>query len=89
MLHPWSFLWVTYPGVASKLSRYAARAAPSERLVPRADAAIGNYSSLLLQLDLDIHTRREIEPGQRLDRFRRRLDNVDQPLMGANLELLT
>ncbi len=67
----------------------------SERLVPRADAAIGDESrsSLLLQtcnllqLDLDTHTCREIEPGQRLNRLWRRLDDVNQPLVGANLEL--
>lgn len=78
----------TCPEIASRLSRHAARVAPSKRLVPRADAAIGDYGSFLLQLDLDIHTCRKIEPCQRLDRFRRRLDDVNQPFVGANLELL-
>src|SRR5829696_8535168 len=40
------------------------------------------------QFDLNINTRREVELHQRVDRLRRRLHDVEQPLVGANLELL-
>src|SRR5688500_13522267 len=42
------------------------------------------------ELDLDVDTRRQVvEPLQRVDRLRRRLMDVDQPLVGADLEVLT
>src|SRR5260370_13083181 len=41
-----------------------------------------------LQLDLDIDAGGEMELHQRVDRLRRRIDDVEHPLMGADLELL-
>ena len=43
----------------------------------------------LLQLDLDVHASGELEAHQSLDRLVGRLQNVDQTLMSAALELLT
>jgi hypothetical protein len=40
------------------------------------------------RLDLDVDAGRQIELHQRIDRLRRRLENVEQPLVRANLELL-
>ena len=41
-----------------------------------------------LQLDLDVHASGELEAHQSLDRLVGRLQNVDQTLMSAALELL-
>ena len=43
----------------------------------------------LLQLDLDVHARRQIELHQRVDRLVSRVDDVHQALVGADLELVT
>src|SRR5690349_11173254 len=43
---------------------------------------------LLGQLDLDVHTSGQIELHQRVDRLRRRLHDVEQPLVRPHLELL-
>src|SRR5690606_40916177 len=40
-------------------------------------------------LDLDIDARRKIQLHQRVDRFRRRIENVHKPLVRTYLELLT
>src|SRR5207302_218153 len=40
------------------------------------------------RLDLHVHTRRQIELHQRVYRLRRRLEDVEQALMRADLELL-
>src|SRR5260221_4533048 len=40
-----------------------------------------------LELDLDVHAGRQIQARQRLDRLGRWLDDVDQPLVRANLKL--
>src|SRR5438128_2564963 len=40
-------------------------------------------------LDLDIHASRQIELHQRIDRLLRRLENIEQTLVGADLKLLT
>ena len=42
----------------------------------------------LLQLDLDVHASGELEAHQSLDRLVGRLQNVDQTLVSAALELL-
>src|SRR5689334_7989293 len=39
-------------------------------------------------LDLDVHARRQAELVQGVDGLVRRLDDVDEPLVGADLELL-
>src|SRR5689334_5592942 len=41
-----------------------------------------------LKLDLDVHARGQIQFSQRVDRLLRRLENIDQALVGADLELL-
>src|SRR6202035_878696 len=41
-----------------------------------------------LELDLDIDASGEVELHQRIDGLRRRVDDVENPLMGADLELL-
>src|SRR5262245_13480412 len=45
-------------------------------------------SSRPLQLDLDIDAGGEVELHQRVNRLRRRIDDIEQPLVGAHLELL-
>src|SRR5688572_6161036 len=52
--------------------------------LPRSAAMASN------ELNLNIDTRREmVESLERVDRLRRRLMDVDQPLVGADLEVLT
>src|SRR5215212_1223504 len=41
-----------------------------------------------LKLDLDIHARRQLQPHERVHRLARRLQDVDQALVRAHLELL-
>src|SRR6476661_940760 len=43
---------------------------------------------LLGQFDLDVHAGGQIELHQRVDRLRRRLNDVEQPLVRSHLELL-
>src|SRR5262245_57132528 len=43
----------------------------------------------VLELDLDVHAGREIQPHQGVDRLRGRLVDVDQALVRAHLEVLT
>src|ERR1019366_8707032 len=51
-----------------------------------------DYSALLVflseRLNLHIHARRQIQLHQRIDRLLRRLQNIQQPLVGADFELL-
>src|SRR5207248_10347587 len=41
-----------------------------------------------LQLDLDVDTGGQVEPHQRVDRLRRGVEDVDEPLVRAHLEVL-
>src|SRR5690606_4028196 len=41
-----------------------------------------------LELDLDVDAGRKVEPHERVDRLGRRIDDVDQPLVRAHLEVL-
>src|SRR5215831_15501291 len=41
-----------------------------------------------LELDLDVDAGGEVELAERVDRLLRRLEDVEQTLVGANLELL-
>src|SRR4051794_15753210 len=75
------------PLLVAKASRRTQRCA-----VPRG-ASRGAWSrrqaSIHLELDLDVDARRQrVQTLQRVDGFRRRLEDVDQPLMGADLEVL-
>src|SRR5690242_1088791 len=40
------------------------------------------------ELDLDVDASRKVKPHQRVDRLRRRIDDVDQPLVRPHLEVL-
>src|SRR5690554_3720770 len=40
------------------------------------------------ELDLDVHVRRQVESHERVDGLRRGIDDVDQALVGAHLEVL-
>src|SRR5215217_3453885 len=57
-------------------------------LVPRMPftclSAMGRQASL----DVDIDTGRQVDAHERVDRLRRRVEDVDQPLVGAHLEVL-
>src|SRR4051812_20909470 len=41
-----------------------------------------------LQLDLDVDAGRQVEAHERVDRLRRGVENVDEPLVRAHLEVL-
>src|SRR3954452_12214096 len=45
-------------------------------------------TSLPGELDLDVHARGKVDPLERVDRLRRRLMDVDHPLVRADLEVL-
>src|SRR5690606_9408734 len=53
-----------------------------------ADHRLGLSSIPPESLDLGIDARRQIELHQRIHRLRRRIENIHEPLVGANLELL-
>src|SRR5450830_303962 len=40
------------------------------------------------ELDLDVHVGRQVETHERVDRLRRGIDDVDEPLVRAHLEVL-
>src|SRR5207237_746901 len=61
-------------------------AASKTRVIPSL-RPINPFMSLL-DFDFDVHAGREIELRQRIDRLRPRIEDVDQPLMGLELELL-
>src|SRR5919106_1197834 len=63
-------------GGGSFLMAERPRDAPSRRIRGRS------------HLDLDIDAGRQRQPHQRIDRLRRRVDDVDEPLVRPNLELL-
>src|SRR5271168_2580911 len=54
--------------------------------VPRAKPAL--FMLFSERLNLHIHARRQIELHQRVNRLLRRLENVEQTLVGADLKLL-
>src|SRR4029079_18398488 len=41
-----------------------------------------------IQLDLDVHARRQLQAHQGIDRLVGRVDDVHEPLVGAQLELI-
>jgi len=53
------------------------------------DSQIANSLVFAKRLDLDINTSRKIKLHQRIDRFGRRVENIHQTLVRADLELLT
>src|SRR5437867_6479285 len=54
----------------------------------RPSIAIVRPSSPLLELDLHVDARREVELAESVDRLLRGLEDVEQALVGADLELL-
>src|ERR1051326_3254902 len=60
---------------------------PSFRPI-RPSIAIVRPSSLLLELDLHVDARGEVELAEGVDRLLRGLEDVEQALVGADLELL-
>src|SRR4051794_25967166 len=72
--------------VSGRFLAYSADKRPKSRWrrgAPRRAAALGG-----LYLDLDIHTGRKIQPLQRVHRLRRGLEDVEQALVHAHLEVL-
>src|SRR5438270_9179570 len=57
-------------------------------LIPHYSLLITRYPLLSERLDLHIHTRRQFELHERVDGLRRRLENVEKPLVRPHLELL-
>src|SRR5574338_1137965 len=55
---------------------------------PMEDGRGGRRPPHASHLDFDIHARGQAEPHQRIHRLGRRIDDVDQPLVRSNLELL-
>src|SRR5688572_22356846 len=54
-----------------------------DRMIPR----LATFPRAL-ELDLDVDAGRQVELHQRVDRLRSGLDDVEQPLVGTDLELL-
>src|SRR5438309_7147781 len=50
--------------------------------------AVSSVISCVLELDLDVDAGRKVELHQRVDRFLRRVVDVDEPLVRPDLELL-
>src|SRR5579863_9610239 len=80
----------TVAGTASPFSR---KICVMPTFLPSIALTISRYSALLRMflakcLDLDIDARRQIQLGQIFHRLRRRLEDVDQALVSANLKLL-
>src|SRR3954452_2520277 len=68
-------------------SKAATGIPPTGHPAPRPDVQLRHHVSD--QLDLDIYAcRRVVEALERVDRLRRRLEDVDQPLVRADLEVL-
>src|SRR5436853_49523 len=78
MGHGPASITVTGTCVPSSLKR---RAMPSLR-------PMSAFIRQLLHLDLDIHASRQIELRERIDRLRAGIQNIDQPLVRLQLELL-
>src|SRR5262245_65621781 len=57
-------------------------------LAPRMPLTCLSMSSQSLQLDLDVDASRKVESHERVDRLRGRVDDVDQTLVRAHLEVL-
>src|SRR5579863_9335968 len=57
-------------------------------LVPRIPLICLPMSVSSSELDLDVDASRKVEPHQRVDSLRRRVDDVDQPLVRPHLEVL-
>src|SRR5690606_8605874 len=55
---------------------------------PRAVSVLLMVAGPPSELDLDVDTGREVETHERIDGLRRRVDDVDEPLVGAHLEVL-
>src|SRR5438128_1516741 len=58
-------------------------------LVPRMPLASAILAPDPLQLDLDVDAGRQVQPLQFLNRFGRGIHDVDEPLVGQHLEMLT
>src|SRR5437588_3537468 len=81
---------VTGHGPASSTVTRSTRPSSRKRWVmPSLRARIAAIEYLRRQSNLDIHPgRKVIEPLERIDRLRRRLVDIDQSLVGADLEVL-
>ena len=87
-------------GASTSSETTSGEAAASEDVValsPAATSSTGRLSRVvaarirlsgLLHLQLDVDARREVEPLKRLDGLAGRLDDVDQALVDAHLEML-
>src|SRR4051794_14153941 len=80
---------VTGQGPASSTVTRSTRPSSRNRwVIPSLRARIAAIVSSRRELDLDVHARREVDPLERVDGLRRRLVDVDQALVGADLEVL-
>src|SRR3954452_9011005 len=81
---------VTEQGPASSTVTRSTRPSSRKRWVIPSFLARIAAIGLRRQADLDVDARRQmVEPLERVDRLRRRLMDVDQPLVRADLEVLT
>src|SRR5690554_4365904 len=55
---------------------------------PRAVKVLLMICVPLSELDLDVDSGRQVESHERVDGLRRRVEDVDEPLVGAHLEVL-
>src|SRR5919108_88617 len=76
--------WMTVTGTARESS---VKICVIPSFVPRMPFAAA-MSSQPLQLYLDVHARRQVQPLQLLHRLRGGFHDVDEPLVGEHLEVL-
>src|SRR5215208_6023719 len=81
---------VTWHGPASSTVTRSTRPSSRNRwVIPSLRARIAAMTGLRREADLDVHAGRElVEPLERVARRRRRLVDVDEALVGADLEVL-
>ena len=56
--------------------------------LPDACAWRAILKAFLLDFNFDIHSRREVQPHQHIDRFRIRIEYIDQAVMSADFKVL-
>src|SRR6188768_1018077 len=82
------FTWSTLHGPASITVTGTALPSSAKTRVMPSFRPMSPLVIALLDLDLDVHTGREIELGERVHRLRTRIGDVEQALVRAQLELL-
>src|SRR3972149_9774193 len=81
-------MWVTKQGPTSTAVTPRRRPRSSNTWVVPSLRPSSPSIVIVLQLDLDIHAARQLQPHERVYRLGSRLHDVDEPLVGPDFELL-